>query len=203
MSTPINRRRSTNSLEGMLPPPDVEGVAMPGGVDDTFVSQDHMPFSGKKISVNEFHQQNRLSVDQTQRNVRNLQSQLEQLVQKINDLKELINAPEIEEEETQIKLKEGANITITQRGNTFTISSSAESGGGTSSWPAKIASYSSGSDTHTVDIFANGLDESATTTGVELDRILNRRNGVQIYSGAELIVFKAGDEWIGQYQGLL
>jgi len=125
MSTPINRGRSTNSLEGMLPPPDVEGVAVPGGVDDTFVSQDHMPFSGKKISVNEFHQQNRLSVDQTQRNVRNLQSQLEQLVRKTDDLTELINAPVVEEEEAQIKLQEGANITITQRGNTFIISSSA------------------------------------------------------------------------------
>jgi len=113
MTKPIKRTRATNGLEGMLPPPDVEGSAqLDGGMDPAFL------------------QQNRLSVDQTQRNVRNLQSQLEQLVQKTDDLKELINAPEIEEEGAQIKLKEGANITITQRGNTFIISSTAESSSG-------------------------------------------------------------------------
>jgi len=174
MSTPINRRRSTNGLEGMLPPPDVEGVAMPGGVDDTFVSQDHMPFSGKKISVNEFHQQNRLSVDQTQRNVRNLQSQLEQLVQKTDDLKELINAPEIEEEGAQIKLKEGANITITQRGNTFIISAAASEAvdpGDTYDGQFKIT-YDAGEDE--IDVAAgvviNGTTVSviAASTGIDV-----------------------------------
>jgi len=113
MTKPIKRVRATNSLEGMSPPPDIEGSAHPdGGMDSSF------------------HQQNRLAVDQTQRNVRNLQSKFEQLVRKTDDLTELINAPEIEEEETQIKLQEGANIAITQRGNTFIISSSADSDSG-------------------------------------------------------------------------
>jgi len=164
MTKPINRRRSTNSLEGMLPPPDVEGVAMPGGVDDTFVSQDHMPFSGKKISVNEFHQQNRMSVDQTQRNVRNLQSKFEQL--SLRDLTELINAPKIEEEETQIKLQEGANITITQRGNTFIISASpSEASGDTYRGQFKITD--NGDDTITVG--AGKVVNGTTVTTVPAD----------------------------------
>ncbi len=78
-----------------------------------------------------------------------------------------------------------------------------------SSFPAKIVDYDSGEDTHTVNIYANGFEDAQgneldpTQENVELGRILNRAENVEIYNSAQLTVYKAGTQWIGIYQGLL
>jgi len=150
MTKPIKRTRSANSLEGMLPPPDVEGSAQPdGGMDPAFL------------------QQNRLAVDQTQRNVRNLQSKFEQLSLRADDIEEILNAPKIEEEETQIKLQEGANITITQRGNTFIISSSASDEASGDTYRGHFKITDNGDDTMTIG--AGRVVNGTTTTTVPAD----------------------------------
>lgn len=64
-------------------------------------------------------------------------------------------------------------------------------------WPAKIDQYTGGTDTHRVDIYANGFDDPATEEDIDLNSICNLPANKSLAVGTPLFVIKASDEYIG------
>jgi hypothetical protein len=106
----------------------------------------------------------------------------------------------------ELSIQPGENQIVSRLSGQTYLSTEARAGGGsagaTSVWPAKIDNYDSGTDTHRVDIYANGFGESITTANQDLDEICNLAANEELPVGTELFVTLAGDEYIGLVNGI-
>jgi len=178
MGIEIKRKRSSEKIAGMEPPPNT-------------VPALNMEWKQNKA----FLEGNRKSAEQAQMNIRILQDQIDALILRLRELENVneVLPDEFDDSNIRATLKD-----LQDQIDAIGLPPEDEEAAGAGLIAAKVSS----DNTITVDLYANGLGQPATSVGVSLSSVLNLAPGQGLALDTEVGVFTAGAEKIGITNGI-